>query len=125
MQGVKYVEVLENFGLVGDRHAITDSSRQVLLIELEALEELGLKPGQVKENITTQGLSLMQLLPMQQLKIGSQVILEITQPCTPCHRMDEIRQGLFQEIAGRRGMLAKVVRGGEIRRGDQIDIIPV
>lgn len=123
MKEVKYVEAVENFGLVGDRHAITDSSRQVFLIELETLEELGLKPGQVKENIATKGIFLMQLLPTQQLKIGRQVIIEITKPCTPCNRMDEIRQGLVQEIAGRRGMLAGVVRGGQIRRGDQINIL--
>lgn len=123
MQEVRYAKAVENFGLVGDRHAIADRSRQILLIELETLIDLNLKPGQVKENIITRGISLMKLPCKQQVKIGEEVIIELTKIFTPCRRMDEIRPELFQGIAGRRGMLARVVRGGEIRCGDQIDII--
>ncbi|MBI3764983.1 MAG: MOSC domain-containing protein [Ignavibacteriales bacterium] len=123
MQMVDRAEVIENLGLKNDRHALPDSSRQILLIEKETLDGLGLKPGQVKENITTVGIELMALPSKQCLKIGDEVILEVTKGCSPCSRMDEIRPGLKPEIAGKRGMLTRVIRGGIIAKGDTI--IPV
>jgi MOSC domain-containing protein YiiM len=44
-------------------------------------------------------------------------------PCEPCHRMDEIRQGLKEKLRGRRGMLCRVVEAGRIRRGDRIQVL--
>jgi MOSC domain-containing protein YiiM len=43
--------------------------------------------------------------------------------CDPCSRMDEIRPGLQTELDGRRGMLARVVRGGEVAAGDEIELL--
>ncbi|MBI4548402.1 MAG: MOSC domain-containing protein [Ignavibacteriae bacterium] len=123
MQMVNQVEAIENLGFKNDRHAIPDSSRQILLIEKEILDELKLMPGQVKENITTEGIQLMQLNPRQRLRIGSDVIVEITKVCSPCGRMEEIRAGLLQELAGRRGILARVIKGGIVRRGDVVQQI--
>ena len=123
MQVVEQAEMIENLGLAKDRHALPDSSRQVLLIEKETLDALGLTPGQVKENITTTGVRLMTLPRKQRLRIGNDVILEITKACSPCSRMEEIRSGLLQEIAGKRGMLARVICGGSVRQGDSIHTI--
>ena len=120
---VDEAEAIANLGLKTDRHAIADSSRQVLLIEQEALDELQLRPGQVKENITTLNIDLRNLRFKDRLHIGKEVILEITQSCSPCSRMEELRPGLKQEIAGRRGMLARVIQGGTIRLGDTIRIL--
>lgn len=123
MRIVDEAEVVENVGLKGDKHAKVDSARQILLIEKETLDDLRLSPGAVKENITTTGIQLMQLEPTQRLKIGEDVVLEITKSCSPCSRMEEVRPGLLKEIAGRRGMLARVISGGRIRRGDVIQLI--
>jgi len=120
MDQVGSAEAIENLGLKGDRHALPDSSRQILMIEQETLDELALSPGAVKENITTGGIVLMNLPHKERLLIGKDVILEITKPCSPCSRMEEIRPGLRQELAGRRGILARVIRGGVIAIGDSI-----
>ncbi len=116
------MEFVPNLGVRGDRHALPDSSRQVLLVEQEDLEQLQLLPGQVKENITTKGLALASLKYGSRLRIGQSVVLEITKPCSPCSRMEELRAGLRKEIAGRRGMLARVVQGGAVSQGDAIII---
>jgi MOSC domain-containing protein YiiM len=123
MAPVASAEMVENLGLRGDTHALPDSSRQVLLIERETLDALGLTPGEVKENITTTGIRLMELPPKTRLRLGPTAVLEITKSCSPCFRMDEIRPGLLNEIAGRRGMLARVVTAGTIRPGDSITTI--
>ena len=123
MLEVQQAEAVTNFGLKGDRHALADSSRQILLIEKEILDTLRLKPGEVKENITTTGVELMKLTYGDKLRIGNDVMLEMTSACSPCNRMDEIRQGLLQEVAGRRGMLARVVHGGIVFQGDSVSVI--
>jgi|ERR1041385_1363880 MOSC domain-containing protein YiiM len=123
MQPVERAEAIENLGLKGDRHALPDSSRQILLIEKETLDLLGLNPGDVKENITTVGIELMKLKHRDHIQIGSDVILEITKACSPCSRMDEIKPGLRLELAGRRGMLARVMRQGIIYKGNTIQLI--
>ena len=43
--------------------------------------------------------------------------------CDPCHRMDELRDGLRSQLEDRRGMLAHVVDGGEITVGDEIQLV--
>jgi MOSC domain-containing protein YiiM len=77
----------------------------------------------VKENITTQGMDLQALSTGQILRVGEQCVLEITGPCHPCARMDEIRMGLQEKLRGQRGWLCKVNVGGRIRRGDGIEVL--
>jgi MOSC domain-containing protein YiiM len=120
---VENAEVVEGLGLRGDRHAVAESTRQILLIEEETLGELRLNPGQVKENITTRGITLMNLERGQKMQLGEEAVLEITKACTPCGRMDEIRSGLQSQLAGRRGVLARALRGGGIRVGDTIKLV--
>ena len=91
-------------------------------MDIETLQKLGIAPGAVKENVTTRGLDFRRLGPGQHLRIGGS-LLEITVPCDPCSRMDEIRQGLQEELRGQRGWLCRVVKGGIIRRGDQIEVL--
>jgi MOSC domain-containing protein YiiM len=115
------VFALENKGLKDCIHGRSGSPRQVLLMDLETLEEFGIAPGRVRENITTRGIALGTLPLGQRLRVG-QVLLEVTKPCEPCHQMDEIRQGLQEAIRGRRGLLCRVVEPGRIRIGDRVEI---
>lgn len=101
-------------------HGRTGSSRQVLLMDGEALDEFGIAPGRARENITTRGIAIASL-PLGQLLRAGEARLEVTRACTPCHQMDEIREGLQEAIRGRRGVLCRVVEAGRIRRGDAIE----
>ena len=112
---------VENKGFKDCIHGRTGSTRQVLLMDLETLEEFGIAPGRAKENITTRGIELDALALGERLRIGG-ALFEVTQPCTPCHHMDEIRAGLKQAIRGRRGLLCRVIKPSSIRRGDRIEI---
>ena len=121
MKPLDAVLAVENLGLEGDRHAKPDSHRQVLLVEAETLEKLGLRVGEVKENITTRGIALMSLPAGTQLHIG-EAVLQVTAECKPCERMEELRPGLRQVLAGQRGVLARVAQGGTLRVGDPITV---
>src|SRR5690606_7342796 len=123
MEFLNEAEVRANWGLVGDHHARPDSSRQVLLVEAETLERLGLQPGDVRENLTVQGLDLMALGAGSLRLIGEEDEPEIAQNCAPSQRLEELRPGLIREIAGRRAMLARVVRGGTVKPGDTVTVV--
>jgi len=122
MKEIEEAEALQNKGLKGCIHGRPNSKRQVSLMDVETLQRLGVPPGAVKENVTTRGLHFQQLRPGQHLRIGGS-LLEITLPCDPCSRMDEIRQGLQEELRGQRGWLCRVVESGIIRRGDRIEVL--
>jgi MOSC domain-containing protein YiiM len=80
-----------------------------------------LAPGAVKENITTAGMDFQALATGMRMRIG-EAALEITGPCHPCPRMDDIRQGLQEEMKGQRGWLCRVIEEGTIRCGDAIEV---
>ena len=113
---------VESRGLEGCIHGRPGSRRQVLLMDEETLRQLDLSPGVIKENITTRGVNLRELRTGQRLRVGL-ALLEVTEPCGPCRRMDEIREGLRQQLQGRRGMLCRVVGTGRVRRGDKIEVL--
>lgn len=122
MRYVDRAELITGLGLDGDKHAVASSNRQVLLADQEALDEVGVGPGIIKENLTVEGLDVMGLLVGTRLRLGSVALVEITNICEPCFRMDEIRMGLKDELIGRRGMVSRVILGGTISVGDPIAI---
>lgn len=122
MQKVSSVRAIENRGLEGDRHAMPDSSRQVLLLEQETCVEYDFPVGAIRENITTRGIDLMALPKKTHLQIGD-AIFELTKECEPCSFVDGIKPGLRRELEHKRGMLARVVRGGELNIGSKITIL--
>jgi MOSC domain-containing protein YiiM len=81
---------------------------------------MDLRPGIVRENITTDGIDVNGLALQQELRIG-EVRLQVSEICHPCDQLEKVRPGLRREMRGRRGMLCRVLEGGKIRRGDAIE----
>jgi len=115
------VRAIESQGLEGCAHA-SPPRREVLLASQEHLDELGVEPGAIRENVTVAGADVHSWPVGQRVKVGG-ALLEITMVCDPCHRMDELRLGLRTLLDGKRGMLAHVVEGGEIALGDEIELL--
>lgn len=107
-------------GLEGDRHRNARGLRQILLMEKEILDSLSLSPGTIRENVTIEGLAIHGLQPGEFIRLGDEVVLEVTGLCEPCSRMDEIRPGLQETLDGRRGVLTRVIEGGEVGLGDGV-----
>ena len=124
MVQVKQAVALDDIGLEGDKHARKGSSRQVLLMDRETLDQMQLTPGAIRENVTIEGVDLSSITPGQVFFIGGQVTLEVTGKCVPCFRLDEIRPGLRIELDQRRGILTTVLNGGIISVGDSVMVEP-
>jgi len=120
MEELSEVRAVGDAGIEGCAHARPGSKRQVLLEDRETLEAMDLRPGIIRENITTDDRNVNSLQIGQQLLIG-EARLEVSAVCTPCDQMEAIRPGLRKELWGRRGMLCRVLEGGVIRRGDSIE----
>jgi MOSC domain-containing protein YiiM len=94
----------------------------VLFASIEHLQSVGVEPGAIRENVTVEGTDVEKWPIGQRVRAG-EAVFEITMVCDPCHRMDELRQGLRAELEGKRGMLARIVESGEIAVGDPVELL--
>ena len=117
----------EEFGLVGDAHADSNTHRQVSLLAIESIHKmrnLGLElgPGDFAENLTTDGIDVVSLPLGTRISIGEEVILEITQIGKECHTRCAIYRQVGECIMPQEGVFTRVVRGGLVSAGDRIGI---
>lgn len=122
---------IEDFGLENDAHA-GKWHRQVSLLgkeSIEKMENLLKKYGKAEnclgifaENITTEGLILYELPVGTKLKIGS-TLHEVTQIGKECHHGCEIKKLVGNCIMPVEGIFTKVLKGGVIKAGDDIEVI--
>jgi molybdopterin adenylyltransferase len=108
-------------GLEGCAHA-NPPMREVLLVSKQHLDSVGVDPGAIRENLTVEGDDVQQWPIGQRVRAG-EALFEITMVCDPCKKMDVLREGLRAELDGKRGMLARVVEGGEVAVGDDIELL--
>jgi MOSC domain-containing protein YiiM len=118
---------IENFGLKDDAHA-GNWHRQVSLLAIESIEKvkakgLDVEPGDFAENITTKGIDLPSLPIGTQMKVGDEVLMEVTQIGKKCHTGCEIYKLTGDCVMPREGIFTKVIKGGKIKKGDPISII--
>ncbi len=114
---VEKIVLKENFGVMGDAHA-GDWHRQVSLLAMEDVELMQqkldtIKPGDFAENITTRGIELATLPIGTRFTIGD-TELEVTQIGKTCHKGCSIMQQVGDCIMPRRGIFARVLKGGKI-----------
>lgn len=114
---VDQAELKPDHGIVGDAHA-GDWHRQISLLAGEDVETMRgngieLNPGDFAENITTRGVDLSMLPVGTRLFLGETEI-EVTQIGKECHHGCAIYQAIGDCVMPRKGIFAKVIRGGRI-----------
>ena len=112
---------IEQNGLEGCAHA-RPGKRSVLFVAADDLDALGVEHGAVRENFTVAGADVMSWPVGQRVAVGT-AEFEISMVCDPCELMENIRPGLQAELVGKRGMLARVLRTGEVSMGDDIKLL--
>ena len=144
------IKLIAGLGVKGDTHAgktvqhrsrvAKDPSqpnlRQVHLIHAELHRELKdagfvISPGDMGENITTQGIDLLNLPTDTKLHIGKEAIVRVTGLRNPCAQLDNFKPGLTAavldkdergNIIRKAGIMSIVLATGVVNIGDSIDI---
>lgn len=132
-QSVSQVRAVPGQGLEGDRYFIKagaeganpDGSRQVTLIESEALQALDdetgilLQPGEARRNLVTSGVSLNQLVG-KEFRVG-EVTLRGVRLCEPCQYLaGRTHPGVLAGLLHRGGLRAEILNEGIIHAGDSV-----
>jgi MOSC domain-containing protein YiiM len=117
-------------GLVGDRYASGSGKRGITLIQAEHLPVIAalaghaqVPPALLRRNLVVSGLSLV-ALKGRRFRIG-EVLLEGTDDCDPCSRMEAaLGPGGYNAMRGHGGLCARIVEGGRIAIGDVVSVEP-
>lgn len=121
--------VLNERGVLGDAHS-GKWHRQVSLLAKESIDKFSIdagreiKYGEFAENITTEGILLNQLNPLDILKNGS-IELMVTQIGKKCHGDN---CNIFREVGNcvmpKEGIFAKVLKNGKLKEDDVLELLP-
>src|SRR5689334_17837664 len=119
--------LIADFGLEGDRHAGREL-RQVSILNAETVDELAsagmpVEPGILGENITVSELPVMELADGARLRVGAEAELEITGDRPACRELLGVHKDALKAMIGRTGKMARVVRGGTVRPGDEVELL--
>lgn len=120
-------ELICDHGLQGDNHAGRDPRRQVSLFALETLNQLhaegfAVTASQLSANLFTENVKLNSLKPGAQIRVG-QTLLEMVEARKPCRVISRIDQRLPKRLYGQCGQLARILKGGSVYPGDEIEIL--
>ncbi|MBI4284190.1 MAG: MOSC domain-containing protein [Chloroflexi bacterium] len=116
-----------DYGLADDAHADAGSHRQLSLLAMESIDKMrglgfDLGPGDFAENITTEGIDLVSLPIGTRIRVGDEIVLEMTQIGKECHLACAIRRQIGDCIMPKEGVFARIIQGGLVRAGDEIRI---
>jgi len=125
MQETRSAEATAGGGLRGDRYAGGSGKRGVTLIQAEHLPAIAalagrdIVPALLRRNVLVSGIPLI-ALKQRRFRIGD-VVLEGTDPCDPCSRMETaLGEGGYNAMRGHGGLCARIVSGGTFKVGDQV-----
>lgn len=124
-RNMDHAELRKDHGIVGDAHA-GPGDRQISLLAEESIEKmrgsgLDVKAGDFAENITTKGVDLLKLGLGSKIRVGPNVVLEITQFGKKCHSRCEIYLSAGDCVMPREGIFARVLKGGVVKPADILE----
>jgi len=123
---VHSANIIADSGIKGDAHA-GKWHRQVSLLSNEDIDKVreiipDLQPGAFAENLATEGIDLNIVKIGDQILISDEVVLEVTQLGKKCHSGCEIQKLTGDCIMPKKGIFARVLKGGSVEKNDPVKI---
>ena len=124
-EAVERVVLVVEKGIEGDAH-YGFGHRQVSLLADESVDKMrdkglsDLRPGAFGENLVTRGIDLLSFDIGDRLRVGDEVLLEVTQIGKECVDRCAIYYAAGDCIMPREGIFTRVVEGGTVKPGDEI-----
>ena len=119
---VEEVRVVAGQGLEGDRHfepAGAKPGQALTLVEAEAVDDVGLAPGETRRQVTVRGVRLNDLVG-KRFRVG-EVECYGVELCEPCAHLESLtRPGIIKDLVHRAGINADILSDGVIRVGDTV-----
>ncbi len=146
---VEHIYLLADLGVEGDYHAgklvrhrylakkypTRRNMRQVLIVDANAYRELeqekiSIGPGSMGENMTVEGIAVMDLAEGTRLTVGD-AIVEITEVRKPCIQLNGINPKLLKAVTSiedgkkiyKAGIMTRVLQEGWVKAGDRITVV--
>ena len=130
IKSVKSIKVVENKGIVGDRHFhdYNDPYNQITLIESENIDEYNLENKleipylYFRRNIVTKEIKLNKLV-VSKFSIN-EILLEGIDLCRPCKHLQTIlgHRDIIKKFLQKGGLRCQILKSGEINLKDVIKI---
>jgi len=119
------IEVDTN-GIVDDKFYGKDQTRSILVssedsYKIAKVNSIDIQHGSLGENIIV-SINPYSLSGGDKLLIG-EVELEITQNCTICNSLAKVDKNLPKILKSDRGIFAKAIKSGKIRKGDIVKVL--
>ena len=123
---IEQAELKVDHGIVGDAHA-GNWHRQVSLLNKEKIDAFKARGAKVNdgafgENIIVEGIDF-RTLPIGTRYRSGEVLLEMTQIGKECHDHCAIYAAVGDCIMPREGVFCKVLQGGVLHVGDDLEIV--
>lgn len=149
-QRFERITLLTGLGVEGDAHCgetvqhrsrvardpTQPNLRQVHLLQAELFVSLvaqghAVAPGDMGENVTTQGIDLLALPTGTELHLGPEAVVRVTGLRNPCVQIEHFQPGLMAavldrtsegELIRKAGVMGVVLRGGVVSSQDRIEV---
>jgi len=119
---VDFARAVAGKGLEGDRHFKERGAhpgQALTLVEAENVEDVGLRPGGTRRQVTTRGVRLNDLVG-KRFRVG-EVECYGVELCEPCAHLESMtRPGIIKDLVHRAGLNADILTDGTISVGDEV-----
>lgn len=119
---VTTLRLVTGSGAEGEGHADALSPRQLLLAGADAYAAYDLAPHALRENLLLDA-GVAGLVSGAVMQIGAQALVRVMFVCEACGQLDRHGTRLAARIGAQRGMLARVLRGGDVHVGDAVRVL--
>jgi len=121
--------LVEGYGIEGDRKG-GNPNRNLNVMDAITIDELAGQgyptgPGVLGENIILSGIDLRTLPEGTKLRLGDEAVIALGKPRIPCEQLTPLDARMPENVAGRVGVMCRVVMSGRVNVGDAVEVIAV